>query len=231
MNSGVWSSVITNVCTATRQNCRVNAVSTIDRRDVAQCKKKWICVVSQVKKLESARRTEAGGTGGGQPPVNMPLWQEVVLSTIPRCNVSGIDGGVDTADEDTSVRDLKDADDEEEEEGLSVFGKGASGSGVFGKSSSGSVKGKGLSGKPSVSGSQRSAGSSEELEQKRKFLEVEQERLQISKEQLKLKKKKNELLEKANELQTRTAEALEGILVVMREKQLNEILSESLLEC
>ncbi|XP_053396351.1 E3 ubiquitin-protein ligase RNF213-like isoform X8 [Mercenaria mercenaria] len=69
-----------------------------------------------------------------------------------------------------------------------------------------------------TSSGMKSATSYDEFDQKRQFLEVEQQKLLIAKEQLELEKRKTELLEKSTILQTRSTEALESILVILREK-------------
>ncbi|CAC5412207.1 unnamed protein product [Mytilus coruscus] len=70
-------------------------------RSVADCKKKWQDLQAATKKKEATRRSEARATGGGPPPVcNFKPWESTVLQTLTKTQVEGIEGGVDTFEDD-----------------------------------------------------------------------------------------------------------------------------------
>ncbi|CAC5391544.1 unnamed protein product [Mytilus coruscus] len=80
----------------------VNAVNPSHvSRSVADCKKKWQDLQAATKKKEATRRSEARATGGGPPPVcNFKPWESTVLQTLTKTQVEGIEGGVDTLEDD-----------------------------------------------------------------------------------------------------------------------------------
>ncbi|XP_060598452.1 uncharacterized protein LOC132752175, partial [Ruditapes philippinarum] len=67
--------------------------------------------------------------------------------------------------------------------------------------------------------------------QKGRFLEIEEEKLALARETLELKKRKVQLLEESVSFQKRTAEAVESMLHILRDKQIESLLSNTLLEC
>ncbi|CAC5359022.1 unnamed protein product [Mytilus coruscus] len=90
-----------NACWA-HINESVNAVNHSHvSRSVADCKKKWQDLQAATKKKEATRRSEARATGGGPPPVcNFKPWESTVLQTLTKTQVEGIEGGVDTLEDD-----------------------------------------------------------------------------------------------------------------------------------
>eukprot|EP00105_Crassostrea_gigas_P030612 XP_011453000.1 PREDICTED: uncharacterized protein LOC105346201 [Crassostrea gigas] len=77
---------------------RVNSVNISEiTRDVVDCKKKWQDISSATKKKEAARLKEMRGTGGGPAPVeDIKTWERLILGTLSKCSVEGVEGGVDT---------------------------------------------------------------------------------------------------------------------------------------
>lgn len=77
---------------------RVNSVNISEiTRDVVDCKKKWQDISSATKKKEAARLKEVRGTGGGPAPVeDIKTWERLILGTLSKCSVEGVEGGVDT---------------------------------------------------------------------------------------------------------------------------------------
>ncbi|CAC5382728.1 unnamed protein product [Mytilus coruscus] len=90
-----------NACWA-HINESVNAINPSHvSRSVADCKKKWQDLQAATKKKEATRRSEARATGGGPPPVcNFKPWESTVLQTLTKTQVEGIEGGVDTLEDD-----------------------------------------------------------------------------------------------------------------------------------
>ncbi|XP_060573623.1 uncharacterized protein LOC132731454, partial [Ruditapes philippinarum] len=209
----------------------VNAVSPKEKRTVEDCKKKWLCAVSLVKKEEAKRRSEACGTGGGQPPLNLPLWQEIILSTIPHCAVSGISGGLDSGnaiekDADQNVRVGRPG---PSDEGTNTVGN------VTDVICNHSITGNPDESVPKGQSKKRDDSVPKGQSKKRvcdvdlasRMVEIEEKKLKVAEECLRVKDEKKKLLFESVQLQKRSTEALETIASILQKQDFTSTFFET----
>ncbi|XP_062597032.1 uncharacterized protein LOC134258485 isoform X2 [Saccostrea cucullata] len=87
---------------------KVNSVSIGCSRTTDETKKTVQDVQSSIKKKEAFRKREAMKTGGGPlTEVQLKPWELVLLSTIPREAIHGIEDGIDTGNRKDKTREMQ----------------------------------------------------------------------------------------------------------------------------
>lgn len=72
-------------------------------RTPEEIKKKWSAYMSDTKKKASYHRREAAKTGGGPPPPELSAMEEKVVGIMGTTSIAGIEGGIDTCEDNTST--------------------------------------------------------------------------------------------------------------------------------